>query len=105
DTVAGRMRASSEAAVQQADLILFVVDARSGLTPSDRAFATWLRRQRVPVLVVANKTEGRHGGMAALEAYELGFGDPIAISAEHGEGISDLHTTAASMLPEEPEDD
>jgi len=102
DTVAGRMRASSEAAIKQADLILFVIDAKAGLTPSDRAFGVWLRRQRVPVLVVANKTEGRHGGMAALEAYELGFGDPIAISAEHGEGISDLHSTAAAMLPEEP---
>jgi GTP-binding protein len=105
DTVAGRMRASSEAAIQQADLVLFVVDAKAGLTPADRAFATWLRRQRVPVLVVANKTEGRHGGMAALEAYELGFGDPIAISAEHGEGISDLHSTVAEMLPQEADED
>ncbi|MBO1075706.1 ribosome biogenesis GTPase Der [Roseomonas marmotae] len=105
DTVAGRMRASSEAAIRQADLILFVVDARTGLTASDRAFATWLRRQKVPVLVLANKTEGRGGGMAALEAYELGFGDPVAISAEHGEGISDLHSTIAAMLPEEAEDE
>jgi GTP-binding protein len=105
DTVAGRMRASSEAAIQQADLILFVIDARAGLTASDRAFATWLRRQKVPVLAVANKTEGRGGGMAALEAYELGFGDPVAISAEHGEGISDLHSTVAAMLPEEPEEE
>ncbi len=105
DTVAGRMRASSEAAVQAADLILFVIDAKAGLTPADRAFAAWLRRQKTPVLVVANKTEGRHGGMAAMEAYELGFGDPMAISAEHGEGISDLHSTAAAMLPEEPEDE
>jgi GTP-binding protein len=105
DTVAGRMRASSEAAIQQADLILFVVDAKSGLTASDRAFAAWLRRQKVPVLAVANKTEGRGGGMAALEAYELGFGDPVAISAEHGEGISDLHSTIVGMLPEEPEEE
>lgn len=105
DTVAGRMRASSEAAIRQADLILFVVDAKAGLTAADRAFATWLRRQKVPVLAVANKTEGRHGGMAALEAYELGFGDPVAISAEHGEGISDLHSTVAAMLPEEAEED
>jgi len=105
DTVAGRMRASSEAAIRQADLILFMIDAKAGLTPSDRAFATWLRRQKAPVLVVANKTEGRHGGMAAMEAYELGFGDPVAISAEHGEGISDLHSTAAALLPEEPEGD
>jgi len=101
DTVAGRMRASSEAAIQQADLVLFVIDARAGVTPSDRAFAAWLRRQSVPVLLVANKTEGRAGGMAAMEAYELGLGDPVAISAEHGEGIADLYTTAIEMLPEE----
>jgi len=105
DTVAGRMRASSEVAIRQADLVLFVIDARSGLTPSDRAFAAWLRRQPAPVLLVANKTEGRHGGMAAMEAYELGLGDPVAISAEHGEGIADLHTTAAGMLPEEEDED
>ncbi|MDQ1080470.1 ribosome biogenesis GTPase Der [Pseudoroseomonas cervicalis] len=105
DTVAGRMRASSEVAIRDADLVLFVVDARSGITPSDRAFAAWLRRQSVPVLLVANKTEGRGGGMAAYEAYELGLGDPVAISAEHGEGIADLHTTAAELLPEEEDED
>lgn len=101
DTVAGRMRASSEIAARQADLILFVIDARSGVTAADRAFAAWLRRLVAPVLLIANKTEGRGGGMAAMEAYELGLGDPVAISAEHGEGIADLHTTAAELLPEE----
>ncbi|MCQ4161880.1 ribosome biogenesis GTPase Der [Roseomonas sp. GC11] len=105
ETVAGRMRASSEAAIRDADLVLFVVDARAGITPSDRAFAAWLRRQSVPVLLIANKTEGRGGGMAAYEAYELGLGDPIAISAEHGEGIADLHTTAATLLPEEEDEE
>ena len=74
DTIPGRMRASSEAALREADLILFVVDARAGLTPSDRAFATWLRRQERPVLVLANKAEGRTGAANALEAYELGLG-------------------------------
>lgn len=103
DTVAGRMRASSEVAVRQADLVLFVIDARAGITPSDRAFAAWLRRQPAPVLLVANKTEGRGGGLAAYEAYELGLGDPVAISAEHGEGIADLYSTALPMLPEEDE--
>jgi GTP-binding protein len=95
------MRASSEAALRQADLAIFVVDARGGLTPADRAFATWLRRQPVPVLLVANKAEGRQGGTGALEAYELGLGDPIAVSAEHGEGISVLHAEVAQALPEE----
>src|SRR5690349_23098080 len=101
DSLPGRMRASSEAALRQADLALFVVDVRGGLTPADRAFATWLRRQPVPVLVVANKAEGRGGGTGALEAYELGLGDPIAVSAEHGEGISVLHAEVAQALPEE----
>src|SRR3712207_3374645 len=67
DTIPGRMRTSSEAAVRQADLVLFVVDARGGITPADRAFAAWLRRQHCPVLLVANKAEGRGGLAAAME--------------------------------------
>src|SRR5271168_1866742 len=90
ETLPGRMRASSEAAVGQADLILFVIDARAGITPADAHFATWLRRQGRPVLVVANKAEGRAGAAAALEGFSLGLGEPIAVSAEHGEGLSDL---------------
>jgi GTP-binding protein len=102
DTVAGRMRASSEAALRTADLALFVVDARAGLTPADRAFAAWLRRSSVPVLLVANKAEGRGGAAAALEAYELGLGEPIAISAEHNEGLGALHEAVAEALGEPP---
>jgi GTP-binding protein len=105
ETIQGRMRASSEAAVRESDLVVFVVDARSGLTPSDRAFGEWLRRQTVPVILVANKTEGRQGGYAAMEAYELGLGDPIAVSAEHGDGIGELHDAIREHLPEEPEAD
>jgi GTP-binding protein len=105
DTIPGRMRASSETAVREADLIIFMIDVRSGLTPSDRAFATWLRRQHRPILLVANKSEGRLGGAAALEAYELGLGDPIAISAEHGEGIGALHDAIRDLLPEAPEEE
>ncbi|MFZ4408669.1 MAG: ribosome biogenesis GTPase Der [Paracraurococcus sp.] len=105
ETIQGRMRASSEAAVREADLVVFVVDARAGLTPSDRAFGEWLRRQTVPVVLVANKTEGRLGGYAAMEAYELGLGDPIAVSAEHGDGIGELHDAIREHLPEEPDAD
>ena len=105
ETIQGRMRASSEAAVREADLVLFVVDARAGLTPSDRAFGEWLRRQTVPVILVANKTEGRLGGYAAMEAYELGLGDPVPVSAEHGDGIGELHDAVRETLPEEPEAD
>ncbi len=105
DTVAGRMRASSEAALRAADLVLFVVDARAGLTPADRAFAAWLRRSSLPVLVVANKTEGRGGAAAAMEAFELGLGDPIAVSAEHNEGLGALHEAVAEALGEAAEED
>jgi GTP-binding protein len=103
ETIAGRMRASSEAAVRESDLVLFVIDARSGLMPADRAFADWLRRQTVPVVLVANKTEGRLGGYAAMEAYELGLGDPVAVSAEHGDGMGELHDAVREYLPEEDE--
>ncbi len=99
DTLPGRMRASSEAAVAQADLIVFVVDARAGITPADSHFADWLRRQGRPVLLVANKAEGRAGVSAALEAYSLGLGEPLAMSAEHGEGLSDLMTEIADRVP------
>src|SRR3954447_24443695 len=103
ESIPGRMRASSEAAVRESDLVLFVIDARAGLTPPDRAFADWLRRQDLPVILVANKTEGRHGGYAAMEAYELGLGDPIAVSAEHGDGMGELHDAVREALPDEAE--
>ncbi len=99
DTLPGRMRASSEAAVALADLVVFVVDARAGVTPADSHFAAWLRRQNRPVLLVANKAEGRAGAGAALEAYSLGLGQPLAMSAEHGDGLSDLMTEIADRLP------
>ena len=105
ETLFGRMRASSEAAVAGADLIVFVVDARSGITPSDQHFANWLRKQGRPVLLVANKAEGRGGGQGALEAYSLGLGEPLAVSAEHGDGLADLMGEIADRLPEEQEDD
>ena len=101
DTLYGRMRASSEAAVAQADLVVFVVDAKTGITPADTHFDNWLRRQNRPVLLVANKAEGRTGGNAALEAYQLGLGEPLAMSAEHGVGLSDLMTEIADRLPDQ----
>ncbi len=104
ETLFGRMRASSEAALDQADVAVFVVDARAGLTPADRAFAQWLRRAHRPVVLVANKAEGRGGTAAALEAYELGLGDPVAVSAEHGEGIATLMEAIVEHLPEEAEE-
>jgi GTP-binding protein len=101
DSLYGRMRASSEAAVSGADLVVFVVDARAGITPADSHFAAWLRRQNCPVLVVANKAEGRGGANAAMEAFSLGLGEPLAVSAEHGDGIADLMSEIADRIPPE----
>lgn len=89
-TLPGRMRAQTEASLEGADAALFVIDARAGLTPLDEEIARYLREQSVPVVLVANKAEGAAGEGGVLEAYALGLGDPIALSAEHGEGIADL---------------
>ena len=99
ESLYGRMRASSDAAVKQADLVLCVVDARAGVTPADEHFAAWLRRQGAPILLVVNKAEGRAGANAALEAYSLGLGDPVGVSAEHGDGLADLMSEIADRLP------
>ncbi len=103
ETIPGRMRSSSETAVGEAALIVFVVDARAGVTPADAHFASWLRRQNRPVLLVANKSEGRGGAAGAMEAFSLGLGTPVAVSAEHGEGIADLMGEIADRLPPLPE--
>jgi GTP-binding protein len=87
----GRMSAQSERAVKDADVALFVIDARAGVTPVDRAFAQRLRRSGKPVILIANKAEGRAAEPGVLEAYELGLGEPLAISAEHGEGLDALY--------------
>src|SRR5262245_22240494 len=100
-SLAGRMRAQTEAAIAGADAVLFVIDARAGLTPLDRSFADVARRSGRPVIVVANKSEGKVGEAGALEAYELGLGEPVAISAEHGEGMADLYDALRAALPEQ----
>ena len=89
-TLPGRMRAQTQAAVDSADVALFVVDARAGIVPLDEEIARWLRGSRTPVVLLANKAEGRAGEGGLMEAYALGFGDPIAFSAEHGEGLAEL---------------
>ena len=105
DTLAGRMRAGSASAVALADLVLFVLDARAGVTPADAHFAQWLRRQGKPVLLVANKAEGRSATSSILDAYALGLGEPVGVSAEHGEGVADLMSEIADRLPDEPVED
>ncbi|WP_423141998.1 ribosome biogenesis GTPase Der [Parablastomonas sp. CN1-191] len=86
----GRMRQQTEAALVGATVALFVIDARAGLTPLDEEIARWLRASKVPAIAVANKAEGKAGDHGLFEAYSLGFGDPVALSAEHGEGMADL---------------
>ncbi len=89
-TLPGRMRIQTEAAIRDADAALFMVDARAGLTPLDVDIARWLREAQTPVILVANKAEGREGASGVNEAWSLGLGEPVGLSAEHGEGIVDL---------------
>ncbi len=95
-----RMTAQTAAALEQGDLTLLLVDGLSGLTPPDRHFADWLRRQRCPVLVVVNKCEGAEAQAGAHEAHALGLGELVAISAQHGEGMGDLYDALAERMPE-----
>lgn len=101
-SIPARMRAQSEAAISFADVILFVVDARAGTTPDDKTFARIARSSAKPVILVANKCEGRAAEAGLYEAFELGLGEPIAISAEHGEGLGDLEDAILSALSLEP---
>ncbi|MDI6624439.1 MAG: ribosome biogenesis GTPase Der [Brevundimonas sp.] len=91
ESLESRMREQTEAALEDADLILFMMDAREGVTALDRIFAERLRHQHKPVVLLANKSESRESGGGIGEAYALGFGEPVAISAEHGEGMADLY--------------
>ncbi len=89
-TLPGRMRQQTEAALKMADVALFMIDARAGLVPLDEEIARWLRGSTTPVVLVANKAEGRAGEAGVLDSLSLGFGDPVQLSAEHGEGMGDL---------------
>jgi GTPase len=102
-----RMRRFTERAIDGADVVLFLIDARAGLLPLDESFASWLRRRAGKVILLANKCEGRAGQQGLAEAHGLGLGEPIPISAEHGEGLSDLHEALARFIApmEEEEED
>ncbi|WP_158809252.1 ribosome biogenesis GTPase Der [Beijerinckia sp. L45] len=100
-SLSGRTRAQTEAAIESADGIFFVIDARIGLTPDDRAFAALVRRAGKPLILIANKAEGKQGDAGAVEAYQLGLGDPIPLSAEHGDGFSELYSAMLEALPEQ----
>ncbi|HEV2365968.1 MAG TPA: ribosome biogenesis GTPase Der [Caulobacteraceae bacterium] len=98
ESLAARMRRQTEAAIGQADVAMFLIDAREGVTALDALIARQLRRGGKPVVLVANKAEGRHGGTGEIEAYELGLGEAVPISAEHGEGLAQLHGALAAAL-------
>jgi GTPase len=101
DSLSGRMRTQTETAIGQADAIFFMIDTRAGATPADRAFAALTRKSGKPTVLIANKSEGRLAEERRLEAYELGLGDPLAISAEHNEGMADLYEALCKALPEQ----
>jgi GTPase len=101
ESLSGRMLAQTEAAIDQADAILFMIDARTGPTPVDHAFADVVRKSGKPIVLVANKSEGTAGETGRLEAYALGLGEPVPISAEHDEGMSDLYDAMCSVLPDQ----
>ncbi len=102
-TLPGRMRKQTEASLEGADAALFVIDARAGLTPLDEEIARYLREHDVPIVLVANKAEGRAGESGVLESYSLGFGDPVPLSAEHGEGVADLFSALWPIIGDKAE--
>lgn len=104
-SLTARMQEQTETAIGLADALMFVIDARAGLTPSDRTFADTARRANKPVVLLANKGEGKHGELGAMEAYALGLGEPVLISAEHGEGMGELYDALRALMPDAVEDD
>ncbi len=103
DSLQGRMRRLTERAVEMADACLFMIDARAGVTPTDEVFADILRRKGSPVFVAANKAEGMAADAGVMEAYGLGLGDPIRLSAEHGEGLNELYTALMPLADQHEE--
>src|SRR6202047_4302501 len=104
-SLTARMQEQTEVAIGLADALMFVIDARAGLTPKHRAFAAFARRANKPVVLVANKSEGKQGDAGAMEAYALGLGEPIQISAEHGAGMGDLYDAFRALMGEPPEEE
>jgi GTP-binding protein len=105
ESLEARMRAQTELAVDEADVALFIIDAREGVTPADEIFADVLRRKSKPVVLCANKSESKASESGVLEAFSLGLGEPIPISAEHGEGMADLYAAVAIYAIETEDDD
>lgn len=98
DSLEARMRAQTEQAVEDADLAFLMIDARAGVTPLDEHFSQWLRRASTPVFLLANKCEGKQGESGLMDAYRLGLGDPVPVSAEHGLGMTDLYDVVDEQM-------
>src|SRR5580700_6793301 len=105
ESLAARMQQQMEQAIDDADVVALVVDAREGITPLDRVFVELLRRKDKPVVLLANKAEGRAAQAGVAEAFSLGIGEPLSISAEHGDGLSDLYDALAPYAAEQAEDE
>jgi GTP-binding protein len=101
ETLQGRMRAQTEIAIREADIVLFLIDAKAGILPDDKTFADIVRRSGKPVVLVANKAEARGAQSGLAEAWEVGFGEPIPVSAEHGQGLPDLRDAIVEALGKE----
>ena len=101
ESLEGRMREQTERAIHDADVCLFLIDARAGVTPSDKTFANLLRRSAHKTVLVANKMEGKPGEAGYYDAFSLGFGEPVPISAEHGQGMGDLYNALVAAVGEE----
>src|SRR6185503_10963302 len=97
-TLPGRMRQQTEASLEGADVALFVIDARAGVTPLDEEIGRYLRTSSVPVILLANKAEGKAGDSGLYDAFALGFGEPVAFSAEHGQGLGDLFEALEPLI-------
>jgi GTP-binding protein len=105
ETIESEMMKQTTKAVKQADVLLLLIDAKDGITPMDEFFAKWVRKLKTPIILVANKCEGKGSLSSAAEAYSLGMGDPVMISAEHGEGLHDLYSAIKEYQPEEIDDE
>ena len=101
ETLSGRMRAQTETAIDQADAIFFMIDARVGPTPEDKSFAALVHKSGKPAVLIANKMEGKAGEAGRYDSYALGLGEPVGISAEHNEGMPDLYDALRAALPEQ----
>ncbi|MEW6018331.1 MAG: ribosome biogenesis GTPase Der [Pseudomonadota bacterium] len=105
ESLEARMRRQTELAIAEADLALFVMDSREGVAPLDEVFGEILRRSGKPVILIANKAEGRQGDAGTMDAFRLGFGEPVPLSAEHGEGMADLYAAVLAAVPEAGEEE